>query len=133
MDNNKEWYVFLKEADMGINDGVDMKIISHLEEQFKFQTEVAAMTILTVVAWAVNAFNLSNGRTNSLTELVPQKERRRQELMSYLVHTERCRDIIRMGPEAFIHLCQRLRETGYVKDAFRSTVEEQEAKFLHII
>jgi len=38
-----------------------------------------------------------------------------------------------MGPEAFIHLCQRLRETGYVKDAFRSTVEEQVAKFLHII
>jgi len=106
MDNNKEWYVFLKEADMGINDGVDMKIISHLEEKLKFQTEVAAMTILTVVAWAVNAFNLSNGRTNSLTELVPQKEHRQQELMPYLVHTERCRDIIRMGPEEFIHLCQ---------------------------
>jgi len=68
MDNNKEWYVFMKEADMGINDGVDIKIISHLEEQLKF---------LTVVVWAVNAFNLSNGRTNSLTKLVPQKERRR--------------------------------------------------------
>jgi len=94
MDNDKEWYVFLKEVDMGINNGVDMKIISHLEEQLKFQTEVDAMTILTVVAWAVNAFNLSNWRKNSLTELVPQKERRRQELMSYLVHTERCRDII---------------------------------------
>jgi len=79
---------------MGINDGVDMKIISHLEEQLKFQTEVVEMTILTIVAWAVNALNLSNGRTNSMTKLVPQKERCRQELMSYLVHTERCRDII---------------------------------------
>ena len=98
--------MFLKEVDMGINDSVDMKIILHLEKQLKFQTEVAAMTILTVVAWAVNAFNLSNGRTNNLTELVPQKEHRRQELMSYLVHTEQCRDIIQMGPEAFIHLCQ---------------------------
>jgi len=66
--------VFLKEADMGINDVVDMKIISHIEEQLKFQTEVAAMMILTVVAWAVNAFNLSNGRTNSLTKLVPRKK-----------------------------------------------------------
>ena len=65
--------MFLKEADMGINDGVDTKIISHLEEQLKFQTEVAAMMILTVVAWAVNAFNLSNGRRNSLTELVSPK------------------------------------------------------------
>jgi len=131
MDNNKEWYVFMKEADMSINDGVDMKIISHLE--LKFQTEVVAMTILTVVAWIVNAFNLSNGKTNSLTELVPQKERRQQELLLYLVHTERCRDIIRIGLKAFIHLCQRLRKIGYVKDAFRSTVEEQVTKFLHII
>jgi len=24
MDKNKEWYLFLKEAYMGINDGVDM-------------------------------------------------------------------------------------------------------------
>ena len=53
--------------------------------------------------------------------------------MSYLVHTERCRDIIRMIPEAFINLCQRIRGTGMVKDAFRSTVEEQVATFLHII
>jgi len=44
MDNNKEWYVFLKEGDMSINDDVDMKIILPLEEQLKFQTEVAAMT-----------------------------------------------------------------------------------------
>ncbi|KAL2347776.1 hypothetical protein Fmac_001776 [Flemingia macrophylla] len=53
--------------------------------------------------------------------------------MSYLIHTEQCRDIIRMGPEAFINLCQRVRATGLVKDAFRSTVEEQVAKFLHIV
>ena len=32
MDKNKEWYVFLKETDMGINDHVYMKIISHLEK-----------------------------------------------------------------------------------------------------
>jgi len=35
MDNNKEWYVFMKEADMGINDGVDIKIISHLRRTIK--------------------------------------------------------------------------------------------------
>ncbi|KAL2341130.1 hypothetical protein Fmac_009070 [Flemingia macrophylla] len=53
--------------------------------------------------------------------------------MSYLIHTEQCRDIIRMGPMAFINLCERVRATGLVKDAFRSTVEEQVAKFLHIV
>jgi len=53
--------------------------------------------------------------------------------MEYLVHTERSRDIIRMRPEAFIQLCERIRVTKVVKDAYCSTVEEQIAKFLHII
>jgi len=53
--------------------------------------------------------------------------------MSYLVRTERCRDIFSMGLKAFINLCQRIRGTRMVKDAFRSTTEEQVAKFLHII
>jgi len=35
------------------------------------------------------------------------------------VHTERSRDIIRMGPEAFIQLCERIRATKVVKDAYR--------------
>jgi len=32
---------------------------------------MTAMTILTIVAWPVNAFNLLNGRTNSMARLVP--------------------------------------------------------------
>ncbi|XP_047179967.1 uncharacterized protein LOC124846694 [Vigna umbellata] len=46
---------------------------------------------------------------------------------------DRCGSYERMGPEAFINLCERLRSTGLVKDAIQSTVEEQVAKFLHII
>ncbi|XLS50889.1 hypothetical protein HN51_011566 [Arachis hypogaea] len=38
-----------------------------------------------------------------------------------------------MSPEAFQLLCQKLRGTRRVKDSIRSTVEEQVAKFLHII
>jgi len=53
--------------------------------------------------------------------------------MEYLVHSEQSRDIICMGPDAFIKLCEQIRATGLVKDAYRSTVEEQVAKFLHII
>ncbi|KAL2343348.1 hypothetical protein Fmac_004633 [Flemingia macrophylla] len=34
---------------------------------------------------------------------------------------------------AFINLCERVRATTLVNDAFRSTVEEQVAKFLHIV
>ncbi|XLT02928.1 hypothetical protein HN51_052279 [Arachis hypogaea] len=47
--------------------------------------------------------------------------------------SEKCRDFIHMGPEAVRKLCQKLRVIGRVKDSIRSTVEEQVAKFLHII
>ncbi|QHO58284.1 L10-interacting MYB domain-containing protein [Arachis hypogaea] len=53
--------------------------------------------------------------------------------MTQILTSEKCRDVIRMGPEAFRQLCQKLRGTGRVKDSIRSTVEEQVAKFLHII
>ena len=49
------------------------------------------------------------------------------------MHTKRSHNIIHMGPQAFIQSCQRIRQTGLVKDAYRSIVEEQLAKFLHII
>ncbi|XLS90621.1 hypothetical protein HN51_066629, partial [Arachis hypogaea] len=38
-----------------------------------------------------------------------------------------------MGPEVFRQLCQKSRGIGRVKDSTRSIVEEQVAKFLHII
>lgn len=62
-----------------------------------------------------------------------EREQRRIDLMKQLVETEKCREIIRMGPKAFMLLCHKLRGTGIVKDTMRSTVEEQVAKFLHII
>jgi len=86
-----------------------------------------------MIAFGLNLLRTVPSRSNSMSEFQPQKERRKQELMEYLVHTEQSRDIIRMRPEAFIQLCQRIRATGLVKDAYRSVVEEQVAKFLHII
>ena len=34
-----------------------------------------------------------------------------------------------MRPKAFIKLCERIRATGFVKDAYRSIIEEQIANF----
>jgi len=53
--------------------------------------------------------------------------------MSYLVQNEHCRDIIYTWLEDFIKLYHWLCGTKLVKDAFRSTIDEQVAKFLHII
>jgi len=57
---------------------------------------VATMTVLYMIGYGLNVLRVLTETNNAMPELVPQKERRRQELKSYLVHTERCRDIIRM-------------------------------------
>ena len=89
--------------------------------------------ILCMIGFGLNLLQTMRTRSNCMSEFQLQKKRPRQELMEYLVQIEQFRDIIHMGPQAFLELCQRIRGTGLVKDAYRSTVEEQVAKFLHII
>ncbi|XP_052736625.1 protein ALP1-like [Vigna angularis] len=119
-----------------INDdvvGVDFNIVAILHQNLQITTSLAALTMLCIVCHALNILNMFSSDPSSVSNFLPDKDRRRQELMSYLVHTTQCRDIIRMGPEAFINLCERIRSTGLVKDAIRSTVEEQVAQFLYIV
>jgi len=116
-----------------VNGVVDMNVMLQLQQQIHLRNQGSAMTILCVVAYFLNMLSVGHG-TRSITIMdIPQKESRGQELMSYLVHTEQCRDIIRRGPKAFIPLCQQLRETDFVHDGLQLTVEEQAAKFLYII
>jgi len=61
--------------------------------------------ILCMIGFGLNLLRMVRTRRNCISQFQPQKERRRQELMEYLVHTEQCCDIIRMGPEAFLQLC----------------------------
>jgi len=111
----------------------NMNLLSKIQEQLKRNTQLASVMILCIIAFGLNLLRMLSDTTNSITEFEPRKKRRRQELMEYLVHTERSRDIIRMRPKTFIQLCEQIRATEVVKDAYRSTVEEQVAKFLHII
>ena len=57
MDNDNHWSMYFDDVEMPItNDmnpnvfGFDFKIITHIQEQIKLQTQVAAMTILFMVA-----------------------------------------------------------------------------------
>jgi len=95
--------------------------------------QVAALTILYIVAYGLNILHLSSSTTNTIREFVPEKELHRQELMSYLVHNEQCQDIIHTRLEELINLCQQLKGIGFIKDAFQSKMEEQVAKFIHVI
>ncbi|KAL2325437.1 hypothetical protein Fmac_024495 [Flemingia macrophylla] len=117
--------------DLDNEDRLDANLIAQIQSQVKMRTQVGAMTIICLVAFGLNMLSSVRCTSSNIRDFVSQKERRRHELMLYLIHTEQCRDIICMGPVAFINLCERVRATGLVKDVFRSTVEEQVAKFLH--
>jgi 4-hydroxyphenylpyruvate dioxygenase-like putative hemolysin len=62
-----------------------------------------------------------------------ERERVRDELMNYLRMSDQCYDIVRMRPQAFQGFCDILRRDGGLQDTQRASVEEQVAKFLHII
>ena len=53
--------------------------------------------------------------------------------MKQIVCTDRCRDLIQMGPRAFLRLCTILRDQGGLRHTRRATIEEQVAKFLYIL
>lgn len=92
------------------------------------------MVLLYCVKHALHLVNVLSKRHRNVSEFAYHKECRRRELMYYLIHIETsCCDIVRMGPATFIQLCHRLRGIGSVKDNLKSTVEEQVAKFLHIL
>ncbi|XP_052723797.1 protein ALP1-like [Vigna angularis] len=113
--------------------GVDFNIIAMIRQQLQITTSLAALTMLCIVAHALSILHMYSTDSSSVSNYLPDRDRRREQLMSYLVHTNRCCDIIRMGPETFIILCERVRSTGLVTDAIWSTVEQQLAQFLHII
>ncbi|KAK2655220.1 hypothetical protein Ddye_008272 [Dipteronia dyeriana] len=53
--------------------------------------------------------------------------------MTQISTNEKCRHILRMGPDAFVRLCELLRATDRLKDNRNSVVEEQVAKFLYAL
>ncbi|XP_052722993.1 uncharacterized protein LOC128193494 [Vigna angularis] len=113
--------------------GVDFNIIAMIRQQLQITTSLGTLTMLCIVGYALSILNKYCSDSSSVMNYLPDRDRRREQLMSYFVHTNRCHDIIRMSPEAFINLCERLRSTELVNDTIRSTVEQQVAQFLHII
>ena len=53
--------------------------------------------------------------------------------MSRLRNSEKCYDVIRMGPQAFQGLCDILQRDCALQDTQHAMVEEQVGKFLHIL
>ena len=53
--------------------------------------------------------------------------------MREIIGNKKCCDIIRMGPGAFLDLCDMLCKEGGLQPTQRATIEEQVAKFLYIL
>ena len=71
--------------------------------------------------------------TYSISNLSLERWSVRDELMKEIIGNKKCRDIIYMGPRAFLDLCDMLRKEGGLQPTQRATIEEQVAKFLYIL
>ncbi|XP_057760838.1 uncharacterized protein LOC130981251 [Arachis stenosperma] len=69
----------------------------------------------------------------SISHKLVGREQIRATLMQQLRETHKYRDILCMGPDAFLQLCEKLRATRQVRDTKHVTVEEQVARFLYIV
>ena len=61
------------------------------------------------------------------------RQRVRDEMLSSLSRSGKCREPIRMSETAFKTLCQKLKNEGGLQPTRRMLVEEQVARFLHIV
>ncbi|XLR48464.1 hypothetical protein S83_033124, partial [Arachis hypogaea] len=111
-----------------------IQIPTRVREELENRQHICVTSLSCVAVHQLYLLELiSQHRPRQINDDNLERELRRTQLMTQLLESEKCRDVIRMGPEAFRQLCQKLRGTGRVKDSTRSTVEEQVAKFLHII
>ena len=68
-----------------------------------------------------------------LTQSTIERQLVHDEIMHQLRTSEKCYDVIHIGPQAFPDLCDILQRNGDLQDTQRAIVEEQVAKFLHIL
>ena len=71
--------------------------------------------------------------TYSISSLSLERRSVRDELMREIIGNKKCRDIIHIGPGAFLDLCDMLRKEGGLQPTQLATIEEQVAKFLYIL
>ena len=64
------------------------------------------------------------------TQSTIERQLVRDEIMHRLRSSEKCYDVICMGPQVFQGLCDILRRASDLQDTQHATVEEQVAKFL---
>ncbi|KAF2302174.1 hypothetical protein GH714_033409 [Hevea brasiliensis] len=118
------------------NDGLEFENMrKHVMDTWQRQRVEAIVQLLCYIVnllWLLNIQAMIIAKP--LSSINAERDALRHKLMRELTANEViCRDILRMGPVAFIEFCGKLRATGLLKDFRRATMEEQVAKFLQIL
>ncbi|XP_015956311.1 uncharacterized protein LOC107480660 [Arachis duranensis] len=109
-------------------------ILTVLREDWKRRQKLCTITLICYIVHMLYLLRFMSTRVDkSISHTLVGREQIRATLMQQLRETHRCRDILRMGPDAFLQLCEKLRATRQVRDTKHVTVEEQVARFLYII
>ncbi|XP_016182102.1 putative nuclease HARBI1 isoform X1 [Arachis ipaensis] len=109
-------------------------ILTVLREDWKRRQKLCTITLICYIVHMLYLLRFMSTRVDkSISHKLVGREQIRATLMQQLRETHRCRDILRMGPDAFLQLCEKLRATRQVRDTKHVTVEEQVARFLYII
>jgi hypothetical protein len=115
--------------------GMEIRISDHARpEELEKRQQICALVLLCYIAHSSHLMRTMSKYTSSaISDENSENERRSVQLMAKLVQTEKCRHIIRMSPQAFLKLCEKLRSSAGMKDSTRVTVEGLVAEFLYIV
>ncbi|PWA44630.1 myb/SANT-like domain-containing protein [Artemisia annua] len=88
---------------------------------------------LVVVFIAYRRLHNRNRNNAPTRDMMLHRQQVREEMMHNLITSGKCRQLIRMSENAFKTLCQKLQRDAGLRPTQRMTVEEQVARFLHIV
>lgn len=97
---------------------------------FDLRRKAIAQLICAIVYYYVNQMSRKRKISYSMSS---ERERVREEIMGRISSSETSRNIIRMGPQAFLALCGMLEREGGLSPTRWSSVEEQVAKTIYIL
>ena len=105
------------------------QFLSDWERQWRLATVKVVCDVVHMVS-IIELYFCSNYVDRSLVTIGGERETVRRELMFQLTTSNiYCRDLLRMGPDAFARLYELLQATGRLTDNKNSMIEEQVAKF----
>lgn len=106
--------------------------VSRLQE-FMIRQHLLLTLILSLIVQYVKLRTTRARGKKPTKEVSLLKKKVRDELLNEIRYSEKSYDIIRMGPQAFEKLCKILHDEGGLRSTQRVSLEEQVAKFLHIL